>query len=126
MQTLFLYPCRYQNAVVPLAEIYRPGVVAMLIWHQGRVLPEVGFLSQVLDHGDGRVVEGHGSLAGGRFQLAHFHIPADKTSLDDSDVVERGDVSRSSATAWAKMDLIVLPLLAMMCFLSSMVHMSSL
>ena len=56
MQAFLLYARRYQYSVIALAEIYWPGVVAVLIRHQGRVLSEVGFLPQVLDHGDGGVI----------------------------------------------------------------------
>lgn len=48
----------------------------MLVRHQRRVLSEIGFLSQVLDHGDGCIVQRYCSLAGGRLQLAHLHITA--------------------------------------------------
>ena len=48
----------------------------MLTWHQGCVLSEVGFFPQVLDHCGGGVIQRNSSLAGGRFQLSHFHVPA--------------------------------------------------
>ena len=55
---------------------HRPSEIPVLIWHQGCVLPKVGFLSQVLDHGDGSVIQRYTSFAGGRFQLANLHITA--------------------------------------------------
>ena len=76
MQALFLYSSGRKDTVITLSEIHRPSEIPVLIWHQGCVLPKVGFLSQVLDHGDGGVVEGHTSLAGGGLQLANFHVPA--------------------------------------------------
>ena len=57
MQAFFLNPRRSQDTVVTLAEIHRPGVVAMLIRHQERVLPKICLCSQVLDHGNGCVVQ---------------------------------------------------------------------
>ena len=76
VQALFLDSRRCKDSVISLAEIHRPSVVAMLVWHQWRVLSEVRFFPQVPNHGDCRVVQRHGPFAGGRLQLAHFHIPA--------------------------------------------------
>ena len=76
VQALLLDARRYQDSIISIAEIHRPGVIAMLIRHQGRVLSEVGFFPQVLDHCGGGVIQRNSSLAGGRFQLSHFHVPA--------------------------------------------------
>ena len=76
VQALLLDSSRCKYPVIALSEIHRPSVIAMLIWHQRRVLSKVSFFPQVLDHGDGCVIQRHTSLAGCRFQLAHFHITA--------------------------------------------------
>lgn len=45
VEALLLYPCGLQNSVVPFAEVYRAGVVALLVAHEGRIRPEVAFLA---------------------------------------------------------------------------------
>ena len=56
VQALLFYASCCQDSVITLAEIYRPGVISMLVRYQGRVLSEVCLFPQVLYHGDGRVV----------------------------------------------------------------------
>ena len=65
MQAFLLYARRYQYSVIALAEIYWTGEVAVLIRDQGCVLSELGFFPQVLDHGNGGVIQRHCTLAGG-------------------------------------------------------------
>ena len=76
VQTFLLYPCCRKYPVITLSEIHRAGVVTMLIRHQRCVLSEVCLFPQVLDHCGGGVIQRNSSLAGGRFQLSHFHVPA--------------------------------------------------
>ena len=45
METLLLYPCGFQNSVVPLAEVDRAGVVALFVAYEGRCGAEVAFLA---------------------------------------------------------------------------------
>ena len=35
VKTFPLQPCGVQDAVIPLAEVHRAGVVALLVWDQG-------------------------------------------------------------------------------------------
>ena len=57
VQALFLYSSGRKDTVITLSEIHRPSEIPVLVWHQRCVLAEVGFLSQVLDHSDGSVIQ---------------------------------------------------------------------
>ena len=70
MQTPLLQPRRSQDTVIPLAEVQRISVAAVLVRDQGRVLSEVGFLPQLPDSGDGRIVQRNVPLAGLGFRLS--------------------------------------------------------
>ncbi len=48
VQTFLLYPRCFENSVVPLAEVGRPGVAALLVAYGGRCGAEVTFLVQSL------------------------------------------------------------------------------
>ena len=65
VQAFLLYPCCRKYPVITLAEIHRSSVIAMFIRHQGPFLSEVCFLPQVLNHGDGCVIQRYRALAGG-------------------------------------------------------------
>ena len=58
VQTLLLDARRYQDSIISLAEIHRPGVIAMLIRHQRCVLSKVFLMPQVPNHGDTQACQG--------------------------------------------------------------------
>ena len=47
VETFLLYPSSFQNPVVPLAEVHRPGVAALLVAHEGRCGAEIALLAQL-------------------------------------------------------------------------------
>ena len=69
VEALPLQLCCRQNAVIPLAKVHRPGVIALLIGDQGAVFSEVPLCSQVEDGVHGCLVQRNIPLAGGGFQL---------------------------------------------------------
>ena len=56
---------RFQDAVVSLSKVYRPGITSVFIRDERGVLSEVSLRSQIQDGVYCRLIEGHIPLAGG-------------------------------------------------------------
>ena len=56
---------RFQDAVVSLSKVYRPGITSVFIRDERGVLSEVSLRSQIQDGIYCRLIEGHIPLAGG-------------------------------------------------------------
>ena len=75
MESSLLQSSRFQDAVISLPEVYRPGIASVFIRDEWAILSEVPFCSQIQDGVHCRLIEGHIPLAGGTLQLADLHLP---------------------------------------------------
>ena len=76
VQAFLLDACRFEDAVVTPAEVYRARVVAVLAGDERRVLTEVPLRAQVEDGVDRRLVQRHVALAGRALELADLDLSA--------------------------------------------------
>ncbi|MCH5352107.1 MAG: hypothetical protein J1E06_01345 [Acutalibacter sp.] len=76
MQPLPFNPCRFEDAVVPSAEVHRARVVAVLVGNERRVLAKVSIRAQIEDRIDGRLIQWHVSFARCTLELADLDLPA--------------------------------------------------
>ena len=67
---------RFQDAVVSLSKVYRPGITSVFIRDERGVLSEISLRSQIQDGVYCRLIEGHIPFAGGALQFTDFHLSA--------------------------------------------------